>query len=79
MGSRVLRLRGLPFSCSNDEVLGFFEGYDPRDVYLGSKNGWAGRAGARAGAQLRGAARRPAPAPRPRLKSGAPAGALGPP
>lgn len=35
----ILRLRGLPFSATPEDVLGFFEGYEARDVYLGSKNG----------------------------------------
>lgn len=44
-GSVILRLRGLPFSASPEDVEGFFEGYETADVYLGSKNGWAGGAG----------------------------------
>ena len=52
--SVLLRLRGLPFSCTEEEVMGFFEGSGTAvAVHLSTKNGEGG--GAR-GPQLRGRA-----------------------
>ena len=43
--STLLRLRGLPFSCTEEEVLGFFEGSGKAvAVHLGTKNGGCGGA-----------------------------------
>lgn len=45
MGSNILRLRGLPFSSTEEDVVEFFAGFDVKAVYLGNKSG-EGRVGA---------------------------------
>lgn len=48
--SPILRLRGLPFSCTAEDVEQFFEGFGVAALHLCHKNGGAGR---RRGPQLR--------------------------
>lgn len=54
----IVRCRGLPFSCTPDDLRAFFEGYAVEEVYLGTKNGEAqGRRGGRQGGREAGSVR----------------------
>ena len=44
----ILRLRGLPFSATQEDICAFFEGYPTRAVYIGLRNGAAQGRAARA-------------------------------
>lgn len=47
----VVKVRGLPWSCSADEVQRFFSGELRRELSVGAR-GWAGRGGAGRGGPL---------------------------
>lgn len=58
----LLRLRGLPFSCTEEDVLGFFEDSGQAvAVHLSTKNGGSGAWGAVGAPRRRGQARHGAP------------------
>ena len=68
--STILRLRGLPFSCSEEEVVGFFEGAgEVVAVHLSTKNGARGGVG-RSGRCHRARAAAARAQGRPRLRRG---------
>ena len=37
--STILRLRGLPFAATSEDITAFFKDYDTKAVYLGLRNG----------------------------------------
>ena len=37
--STILRLRGLPFAATGEDITAFFKDYETKAVYLGLRNG----------------------------------------